>query len=32
MLELYTKMDNLNVVAIDGTRGGKPITWQYHLK
>jgi hypothetical protein len=32
MLEVYTKLDNTNVVAIDGTRGGKPITWQYHLR
>ena len=32
MLELYTKIDEMNVVSIDGTRAGKPITWQYTMK
>jgi type II secretory pathway component PulC len=32
MLELYSKMDDMNVVTIDGTRGGKPISWQYTMR
>ncbi|HTJ43505.1 MAG TPA: type II secretion system protein GspC, partial [Kofleriaceae bacterium] len=32
MLEVYSKIDELNVVAIDGTRGGKPITFEYKLR
>jgi hypothetical protein len=32
MLELYSKMDDMNVVTIDGMRGGKPISWQYTMR
>ena len=32
MLELYTKIDEMNVVSIDGTRAGKAITWQYTMR
>jgi hypothetical protein len=32
MLEVYSKIDELNVVAIDGTRQGKPITFEYKLR
>ncbi len=32
MLEVYSKLNDLNVVTIDGTRGGKPISWQYTLR
>jgi type II secretory pathway component PulC len=32
MLEVYSKLDNMNAVTIDGTRGGKPISWEYKLR
>ena len=32
MLEVYSKIDELNVVAIDGTRQGKPLTFEYKLR
>lgn len=32
MLEVYSKIDELDVVAIDGTRQGKPMTFEYKLR
>lgn len=32
LLDVYTKLDDLNVVQIDGTRGGKPLTISLHLR
>jgi len=32
MLEVYTKLDTMSVVTLDGTRGGKAISWEYKLR